>query len=70
MIRASRAMSTFPLASGQMEPLPVGGILLKDFGNSVDRFRWRSRQHLRDELNVESGIDSSFNFTCTRMDYY
>jgi hypothetical protein len=53
-----------------MEPVPVGVILLKDFGNSVDRFRWRSRQHLRDELDFESGVDSSFSFTRTPMDYY
>ena len=39
MIRASSAMSSFRLASGQMDPVPVGIILLKDIGNSVDRFK-------------------------------
>src|ERR1700722_2713854 len=37
-----------------------------DFGNSVDGFRWPSRQHLRDELNFESRVDSSFSFTRPR----
>ena len=30
-ILPSSAMGAFPLASGQMEPLPVGGILFKGF---------------------------------------